>query len=153
MRSDLDFRGEDEVVDDLDRSAAQHRHADRQAEEVEEIEGSQVPTPQHGMASICCVPRTADTQRWQHCMLAWAAAGPDTACCIQGHPAINRQPAPRLPHAPCLPPRLRRPLRPILIVPLIPASLMTRRVCMFPLCLAPNLCPHPFPVPYLPRPM
>ena len=62
-------------------------------------------------------------------------------------------PAPRLPHAPCLPPRLRRPLCPILIVPLILASLMTQHVCMIPLCSALYLCPRPFPVPYLPRPV
>ena len=102
VRSDLDFRGEDEVVDDLDRSAAQHRHADRQAEEVEEIEGSQVPTPQHGTASICCMPRTADTQRRQHCMLAWAAAGPDTARCIQGHPATMQAYPHPPPHMRCI---------------------------------------------------
>ena len=65
VRSDLDFCGEDEVADDLVRSAAQHRHADGQAEEVGEVEGSQVPIPQHGMASTCCMPRTADMQRWR----------------------------------------------------------------------------------------
>ena len=46
VRSDLDFCGEDEVADDLVRSAAQHRQADRQAEEAEEV-GVSTAWPAH----------------------------------------------------------------------------------------------------------
>ena len=96
VRSDLDCRGEDEVADVLVRSAAQHRHADRQVEEAEEVGGSQAPIPQHGMASTCCMPRTADMQRWHtwgrgHCRTRHTR--------IKGHPAMFKLEHPRNPHA------------------------------------------------------